>query len=348
MKPTMVFAVLLACLITGQTIAQQGLKGEYYIGTNFERKVLIRIDPAINFNWSIGSPARGIPHSYYSIRWSGKLLAPVTGKYRFYANVDDGIRIWIGNQKVMESWQLNDSQKYTGSIVLEAGHYYDLRVDYFNDMMGGEIELFWQRPNARQLTQDRASPPGEPITAQYFFQKAPPIVVPKKQTPIVSAPPKVIPQKRPTVVKPIPGRKPPTPKSTAIATTKPVSPTATPQPLPDIKAGHTFILQNVQFEQSSYLLYPESSTELNKLVAAMKMNPLWQMEVAGHTDNIGDPRLNLALSENRAKVIANYLVRKGIDDSRITTKGYGGTRPIADNTVENERQKNRRVEITIR
>lgn len=80
----------------------------------------------------------------------------------------------------------------------------------------------------------------------------------------------------------------------------------------------------------------------------MKTNPLWHMEIAGHTDNIGDPRLNLALSENRAKVIANYLVRKGIDDNRITTKGYGGTHPIADNTIESERQKNRRVEITIR
>ncbi|MFD2935921.1 PA14 domain-containing protein [Spirosoma flavum] len=361
MKPIAILGWLVFWLMGSQTIAQSGLKGEYYKGTNFEQKILTRIDPQLNFDWSSGGPASGIPRSYYSIRWTGKLLAPVTGQYKFYARVDDGIRVWVGNQNVMDSWQLNDSKNYTGSIVLEAGHYYDLRIDYFNDMMGGEIELYWLRPDAKKIVQDPYTTPGDPITAQYFFQKAPPIAVPKAPakpvtlTPVVvSTPPipKAVPQKRLIPVKPKPIRNPSPPlppKTIAIdnsATTSPASilkPTA--EPPSEHTPGTTFILHNVQFEQSSYVLLPESATELNKLVLAMKTNPLWHINIAGHTDNVGDPRLNLSLSENRAKVVASYLTRRGIDDARVTTTGYGGTRPIADNTSESERSKNRRVEI---
>lgn len=338
-------------LLVGLAVAQPGLKGEYYTGTNFGRKVMTRIDPQIRFDWSARDPAPGIPYSYYSIRWTGKLLAPATGQYRFYAKVDDGIRIWVGNQKVMDSWQLNDSQNYTGSIVLEAGRYYDLRVDYFNDMLGGVIELYWQRPDAKKTS-------GDLITAQSFFQKAPPAALPKQSTPAAAPPvtasirPKVLPRKPPiaTERKSIPDPLP-SPK-TAPGTTLTASPIPirkpTIEPSSDINIGTTFVLRNVQFEQSSYVLLAESSTELDKLVLAMKNNPLRRIDVAGHTDNVGDPRLNLSLSENRAKVVAAYLVRRGIADGRITTTGYGGTRPVADNSRESERAKNRRVEVTIR
>ena len=104
MKPIAVLGgLVVAWLIVGLAVAQPGLKGEYYTGTDFGRKVMTRIDPQIRFDWSARDPAPGIPHSYYSIRWTGKLLAPATGQYRFYAKVDDGIRIWVGNQKVMDS-----------------------------------------------------------------------------------------------------------------------------------------------------------------------------------------------------------------------------------------------------
>ena len=339
-------------LLTMPAQAQQGLKGEYYTGTNFNHKVFSRIDPKINFDWTAHNPGPGILHSYYSIRWTGKLLAPISGTYTFNAKVDDGIRVWVGNKKVMESWQLNDSESFRGSVVLEAGKYYDLRVDYFNDMMGGEIQLFWVLPNAPKLIFNGTSNPGEPITAQYFFQKAPPVVVPPKPNPI-------------PVIKPVSNRpKPVIPKPTLPVTKNPIiqtelathtvakvvvsPPVRTTNPFDTHKSGETFVLPHVQFEQSSYTLLPESSAELDQLMAALKENPHWHIDVAGHTDNIGDPRLNLALSENRAKVVSTYLIRHGIADDRLTAKGYGGTRPIADNTIETERRKNRRVEITIR
>ena len=364
MKARQVLGGLFLWLLTLSASAQSGLKGEYYVGTNFERKVLTRVDPQIQFNWLDSSPAPGIPHSYYSIRWTGKLQAPATGEYYFYAKVDDGIRIWVNNQKVMESWQLNDSKSFTGNIVLKAGQYYDLRVDYFNDMLEGEIYLYWQRPDRKRISFDRNITPGEPITAQYFAQKSPPVaalpkpkpapsITPPPAQPVAVARPKPVavsakPVQKPIAIPPVSTPAPKPKKPVSDTTSIPEKPASLPSNVPVFTRGNTFVLPNVQFEQSSYILLAESSAELNQVVAALKANPLWHIDVAGHTDNVGDPRLNLALSENRAKVVAAYLNRSGIADDRISTKGYGGTHPITDNTTEGERRKNRRVEITIR
>ena len=360
MKALALLTGLLVWLMASQTSAQQGLKGEYYTGTNFDRKVVTRTDPEINFDWTGRSPVPGLSHSYYSIRWTGKLMAPLSGKYTFNAQVDDGVRVWVGNKKVIDAWYLNDSNHFGGSVILEAGKYYDLRIDYFNDLLEGEIELFWVLPNAPKTIFNGVSNPGESITAKYFFQKAPPIVIaetkikPVATTLVVAVvpPPKAIPKKTLPVVKPKPILTPPPPKQTAvvdtlIASSAPIRKPA-PEPESEIKAGTTFILRSVQFEQSSYVLLPESSAELDQLVATLKKNPHWTIDVVGHTDNVGDPRLNLALSENRAKVVSSYLTRRGIADERVTSKGYGGIRPISDNAIESERSKNRRVEITIR
>ncbi|AQG79178.1 OmpA family protein [Spirosoma montaniterrae] len=80
----------------------------------------------------------------------------------------------------------------------------------------------------------------------------------------------------------------------------------------------------------------------------MKANLPWHIHVAGHTDNGGNSRLNLALSEHRAKVVATYLTRRGIAEERITTEGFGSKQPIGNNMTESERSNNRRVEIPIR
>ena len=356
---TRVLAGLMGWLLLHQTMAQQGLKGDYYNGTNFERKVLTRVDAQLNFTWVSHSPAPGIDRSYYSVRWTGKLLAPASGRYTFYAKVDDGIRIWVGNKNVMDVWQLNDSKKFTGSVVLQAGRVYDLKVEYFNAIYGGVIELFWERPDAKKPLFAFGDTPGTPITAQYFRQPDRPTArLPKP----VAASPKVVsvvapkPVSKPVAALPKPVAKPPVTPPISVSTVAVAQPAATtvaiPKPVPnsleDLSTGETIVLRQVQFTQSSYVLLPESSAELNQLVQAMNRNPQWRIEVAGHTDNVGDPRLNLSLSENRAKVVAHYLTRRGIADDRIEANGYGSTRPVADNAAEDGRVKNRRVEIKVR
>ena len=133
--------------------------------------------------------------------------------------------------------------------------------------------------------------------------------------------------------------------SASIANPKEKLPTSTGIFFDKIEKGKAFVLNNVYFEQSSFIMQKESYPELDKVVLMLKTNPQTKIEIGGHTDNIGDNRLNLALSENRAKVILNYIVSKGIDEDRLLYKGYGGTKPVSPNDSEDNKKKNRRVEI---
>lgn len=115
----------------------------------------------------------------------------------------------------------------------------------------------------------------------------------------------------------------------------------------NLQVNQAFQLDNVYFDQSSYILRPESYPQLNKLVKTLQTTRKLVIEIAGHTDNVGDRRLNLALSENRAKVIRNYLIRSGIAENRLQANGYGDTRPAAPNDSEENKRKNRRVEFVV-
>ena len=133
--------------------------------------------------------------------------------------------------------------------------------------------------------------------------------------------------------------------SASVANPKEKLPASAGKSFDKIEKGKAIILNNVYFEQSSFIMQKESYPELDKVVLMLKSNPQTKIEIGGHTDNIGDNRLNLALSENRAKVILNYLVSKGIEEDRLLYKGYGGTKPVAANDTEDNKKKNRRVEI---
>ena len=115
----------------------------------------------------------------------------------------------------------------------------------------------------------------------------------------------------------------------------------------DLKVNQAIRLDNVYFDQSSYMLRPESNEQLDKLLKTLTGNPGLQIEIAGHTDNMGDRRLNQSLSENRAKIITNYLAIRGIPQNRLQTRGYGDSRPSAPNNSETNKKKNRRVEFVV-
>jgi outer membrane protein OmpA-like peptidoglycan-associated protein len=114
-----------------------------------------------------------------------------------------------------------------------------------------------------------------------------------------------------------------------------------------IEIGESIQLRNVFFVQSKAELKSESYPELDRLVKIMNDNPTIEIELNGHTDNRGVPEANLALSEQRVAAVKSYLVSKGITAGRITGKGYGGTRPMVENSNEQNRQFNRRVEFKI-
>jgi outer membrane protein OmpA-like peptidoglycan-associated protein len=117
--------------------------------------------------------------------------------------------------------------------------------------------------------------------------------------------------------------------------------------LTPLEVGATVQLQNVLFERGTTHMIGNSTEELQEVVRLMQENPNMEIELSGHTDNTGRPDLNLLLSQDRADAVKKYLVEQDIATERVIAKGYGGTRPIASNAVEEERRKNRRVEFTI-
>ncbi len=113
------------------------------------------------------------------------------------------------------------------------------------------------------------------------------------------------------------------------------------------KVGTVVSLKNVLFYMGTTDLLDESYHELDGIVAFMKGNPKVKIELDGHTDNQGDPKKDLILSQDRVDKIKSYLVSKGIAARRLTGKGFGSTRPIASNGNEAGRKLNRRVEFVI-
>lgn len=118
--------------------------------------------------------------------------------------------------------------------------------------------------------------------------------------------------------------------------------------LEPIAVGQNFVLKQLRFEQSKAILLADSELEIRRIGLFMKENPTVEIELQGHTDNQGDFELNLALSKERVETVKSLLVKQGIEAKRITGRGFGSTRPIANNNREETRQQNRRVELVIK
>lgn len=113
----------------------------------------------------------------------------------------------------------------------------------------------------------------------------------------------------------------------------------------EVTAAGTWIFDDVQFESGKNSLKAGSSESLDKVAQLLKENPDLKLEIQGHTDNTGNSAFNYRLSEKRANAVKAYLIESGIAVSRLSAKGYGPSKPIADNGTIEGRAKNRRVEF---
>ncbi len=116
-------------------------------------------------------------------------------------------------------------------------------------------------------------------------------------------------------------------------------------PVNPVVKNTPIVIENIYFDTGKYTLKKESFYELNRLYDFLSRNGDYNVEVSGHTDNVGSDEDNMILSKHRAKAIAEYLMAKGIKKSRIRYEGYGETKPIDDNSTSEGRLKNRRVEL---
>ena len=117
--------------------------------------------------------------------------------------------------------------------------------------------------------------------------------------------------------------------------------------LQPLQVGERIVLENVFFETGSYQLKASSDVELKKVVEMLKKNPELNVEIGGHTDNIGSLESNQILSENRALAVKDALIRLGADGAKLSSKGYNFSMPVASNESEEGRAKNRRTELKI-
>ena len=115
--------------------------------------------------------------------------------------------------------------------------------------------------------------------------------------------------------------------------------------IPIIKVGERIILEGVNFETAKTALLPQAKTILDQVAASLLAYPTAEVAIHGHTDNVGGAKYNMKLSNGRADAVKTYLVSKGVAASRVATKGFGFTKPIADNSNPQGRAKNRRIEF---
>ncbi len=114
-----------------------------------------------------------------------------------------------------------------------------------------------------------------------------------------------------------------------------------------LEVGSTLVMENILFETNKAVLRFSSYEALNQLADELKKLKQLRIEISGYTDNVGSEKRNNELSKERSKVIVDYLVKKGVPYERLSYRGYGSSKPIADNNTEAGRRQNRRVEITV-
>ncbi|MEM2611917.1 MAG: glycoside hydrolase family 3 N-terminal domain-containing protein [Thermoproteota archaeon] len=122
----------------------QGLTGEYYANIDLSGKpVLVRVDPQVNFFWGMGSPDPAVPDDNFSVRWTGKLIAPKSGTYEIALATDDGVRFWFDGKLLIDSWHDRSLTVNNVTVTLEEGKQYDIKIEYYEHLYEAAAFLLW-------------------------------------------------------------------------------------------------------------------------------------------------------------------------------------------------------------
>jgi hypothetical protein len=132
---------------TPTSTGTNGLLGKYYNALGFTNQLFQRIDSTINFNWRSASPDAAIAPNTYSIRWTGYIIAPTSGRYVFSVTADDGFRLYVNNEQVVSAWYDHRAREFSGSEYLNAGQKIPITLDYYENKGQSRIELRWSGPN---------------------------------------------------------------------------------------------------------------------------------------------------------------------------------------------------------
>jgi hypothetical protein len=129
-----------------------GLSGQYFDNMDFTNLKLTRTDININFNWGNGSPVSTMGADQFSVRWTGQVQALYSETYTFYTNSDDGVRLWVNGQEIINNWTDHAPTENSGSISLAAGQKYDIKMEYYENGGGAVAMLSWSsKTQAKQI-----------------------------------------------------------------------------------------------------------------------------------------------------------------------------------------------------
>ncbi|MCC5623034.1 Calx-beta domain-containing protein, partial [Nostoc sp. CHAB 5715] len=120
-----------------------GLKAEYYDNIDFTNLKQTRTDSTVNFNWGRNSPDPSIGADTFSVRWTGQVEAKYSENYNFYTSSDDGVRLWVNNQLLINKFVDQSAKEYSGAIALVAGQKYDIKLEYYENTRDAVSRLSW-------------------------------------------------------------------------------------------------------------------------------------------------------------------------------------------------------------
>ncbi len=149
-----------------------GLTGEYFNNAQLSGSpALVRTDATVNYDWAGGSPHPSLPSDWFSVRWTGLVQAQHTQTYTFYTRTDDGVRLWVNGQLLIDKWVGQSSTEWSGSINLTAGQLYNIKMEYFDGPGNAEARLLWSSPSTpKQVIPQGALflTPGSGLRGEYF------------------------------------------------------------------------------------------------------------------------------------------------------------------------------------
>jgi beta-glucosidase len=123
---------------------EHGLKGEYFNNMQLEgQPALVRVDKQVQFDWNSGPPGHKVNADHFSVRWTGRLTVPTTRNYRLSASTDDGVRLFVGGNCVIDNWHDRAASADIVTMHLQAGKEYDIRMEYYQNEGGASADLGW-------------------------------------------------------------------------------------------------------------------------------------------------------------------------------------------------------------
>jgi hypothetical protein len=160
------FTVVLVLGLVGVASGTEGLRGEYYhgnAGNPWRDLIMVRIDPTIDFSWGNNSPDPSINVDGFTVRWTGMIEVPASATYTFHSQTDDGIRLYVNGQLIINNWSDHGDTHDSGDIALKAGQKFEIILEWYENGGGAICELSWESPTIAR----------EAIPSQYLSVERP-------------------------------------------------------------------------------------------------------------------------------------------------------------------------------